>query len=207
MSDRPVSQDQLAALLERGKKEKQLTEVEIENVLGDLNTEVSQLFLEQLDEAGVVVISSDNISSDDDDVLDVDLDNTDSADEEEDTDDNSDGTTSAITLKEALSELGLSTRLDESDNTGNSKDEDDYVDNVIALADDPVRMYLKEIGQVELLDSNRETSETQRRRSSASTTVSSASRTPMTSRRVETSWTTSTPTRWRRCRDTWSLGF
>jgi RNA polymerase primary sigma factor len=159
MSDRPVSQEQLAALLEKGKKEKQLTALEIENVLGDLNTEVSQLFLEQLDEAGVVVIGDDNIA--DDDALDVSLDDATeatTAPDDDTTDDDDNDESSSLTLQAALSELGLADRVEETENADTSSaSDDDYADDVIALADDPVRMYLKEIGQVELLDSNRET--------------------------------------------------
>ena len=162
MSDQQSSQDQLAALLEKGKQEKQLTEVEIAQVVGDLNSEVGQMILEQLDDAGVVVLTPDTDDTDETNLADVD--DTDDIDDADDTTSDSDSDeeseeTSPLKLQETLSELGIAERLAESSiaESSSSSSDDDYTDDVVALADDPVRMYLKEIGQVELLDSNRET--------------------------------------------------
>jgi RNA polymerase primary sigma factor len=132
------------ALLDKGKRDKQLNESEIKVVFGDLDGDEAQAFFEQLDDLEILVITDiDELSSDDDDDDDEAL---------ADDDDENEGN-----MHKTLSELGIADRLQSTDDdTSSSPTENDDGDSVVALADDPVRMYLKEIGQVELLDSDRE---------------------------------------------------
>src|SRR5260221_2238037 len=73
------------------------------------------------------------------------------------------------TMYEQLEEMGIDVVSDSGEEGALIIDSDDDVEeaeeetfedsrvDTIGLADDPVRMYLKEIGQVQLLDPNRET--------------------------------------------------
>lgn len=142
--------DNLEALLKKGQREKQLTETEIKTLFGDLESEEAQAFFQQLDEMEISVIGEGDAELDVEDVLaspdaEVELD-----DDDEVVDDDPD-------LKETLSELGIEHVGDDLNLTADTEVDEEGDDDVVALADDPVRMYLKEIGQVELLDSNRET--------------------------------------------------
>ncbi|MBI5930162.1 MAG: RNA polymerase sigma factor RpoD [Chloroflexi bacterium] len=158
------------ALVAKGQQTGQIAESEIIAIFGDLASEEAQTFLMRLE--GITVVSDaedfeaqDNTSEaapveeveledslDDEPVL-VEEDF-----EEEELED----------LDDTLSELGIAGGLagedDEidfddfdADDDGGFDSSDDNDNDLLALADDPVRMYLKEIGQVELLDSNRET--------------------------------------------------
>lgn len=161
MTEQPISQEQITDLLDKGKKDQQLTEDEVETLFGDLETPAAQAFLEALEEAGVTVIAK---SADDEDLSpelardDVSELGDDDDDIEEEDDDDEDDTSAPLKLRETLSEIGITDSLQESNmlETMEAVEEDDSSDDVVALADDPVRMYLKEIGQVQLLDSNRE---------------------------------------------------
>ncbi len=146
----------LDTLLKKGQREKQLSENEIKDVFGDLESADALAFMEQLEALDIAVIAdAEDISADDEDnatLLDDSHDEDDDDDDEDDDDDDDQG------LRETLTELGIADRMEvaEDADDGNGDDSPDG-DDVVALADDPVRMYLKEIGQVELLDSNRET--------------------------------------------------
>lgn len=131
-------------LLEKGKQEKQLNESEIKAVFGDLESDEAQSFYEQLDDLEILVIADiDDLSSDDEDE--------DEALADDDDDENNGN------MQKTLNELGIADRMKTTDDdTASTPTDSDDSDSVVALADDPVRMYLKEIGQVELLDSDRE---------------------------------------------------
>ena len=73
--------------------------------------------------------------------------------DEEDDDDGKDTDISTDIIDDIGSEPDDDDDLDEDDDDG---DIEDINLSAVALADDPVRMYLKEIGQVPLLDTNRE---------------------------------------------------
>lgn len=127
------------ALLDKAQQTKQLSEVEIEAVFGDLDGVESQAFLKELESLQVAVVPSPA------------------------------GSPSAAGTAEIEDEEEEMADLDDEDEAPDFTGEEDFFDedgaldldeggdDSLALADDPVRMYLKEIGQVELLDSNRET--------------------------------------------------
>jgi RNA polymerase primary sigma factor len=133
---------QMQELLERAIEDKQVDEADVLAAFEDPASEDAQSFLEQLEELDVAVIPANNgndqMDDEDDDLL---LDD----DDEDD------------------SELGEAA-LDELRDGDSDDDEDDEAENgqqLINLSDpelanDPVRMYLKEIGQVQLLDSDQE---------------------------------------------------
>ncbi len=157
------------ALAAKGQQTGQLTESEIIAVFGDLASEDAQAFLKRLE--GITVVSdakefdAQNSTTEMAVVEEVEIEDTlddepvlvEEDFEEEELDD----------LDDTLSELGIAGEMagdedeldfDEFDLDDVGFDSADESDNdLLALADDPVRMYLKEIGQVELLDSNRET--------------------------------------------------
>jgi RNA polymerase primary sigma factor len=106
------------ALLEKGRRQKQLEESEVLALFEDPDSAEARALFDQLEELGVEIISDSHepgFGLDHDDALDVDLD------------------------------LGDDRAAESSRVEAGS------------MADDPVRMYLKEIGQVQLLDPNRET--------------------------------------------------
>ncbi|NJL94019.1 MAG: sigma-70 family RNA polymerase sigma factor [Anaerolineae bacterium] len=114
---------ELAALLEKGRRQKQLDEAEVMRLFEDPEGEDAQDFLEQLEANQIELVGSD-------DELEVEVENDDlESDDDFDLDDDMD-----------------------------DDDEEPFLlpRDAGAIADDPVRMYLKEIGQVELLDQNRE---------------------------------------------------
>ncbi|HEX3053478.1 MAG TPA: RNA polymerase sigma factor RpoD [Aggregatilineaceae bacterium] len=114
-------------LIAKGRRDKQLDEREVLALFEDPDSEEAQALFEQLEELGVEIISNDT-GADADDALD-DASDFDGADGDFDSD-----------LEGDLEgDLNVA-RVD-----------------AAALADDPVRMYLKEIGQVQLLDPDRET--------------------------------------------------
>ncbi|KAB2857761.1 MAG: hypothetical protein F9K46_12565, partial [Anaerolineae bacterium] len=157
------------ALVTKGQQAGQLTESEIVAVFGDLASEEARAFLKRLE--GITVVSDAEEFETQDGTTEMaaveEIEGEDALDdepvlveedfEEEDLDD----------LDDTLSELGIAGELGGDDEELDFDDFDlddvgfdtaDESDNdLLALADDPVRMYLKEIGQVELLDSNRET--------------------------------------------------
>ncbi len=116
--------DQLAvkALIEKGRREKQLDESEVLALFEDPDSDEAHALIEELEELGVEIISDSHDSGynpDHDDAMDQDLE---------------------LSEIDGIERAGDSARVDAG-----------------LLADDPVRMYLKEIGQVQLLDPNRET--------------------------------------------------
>lgn len=145
--------DNLEALIKKGQREKQLTETEIKTLFADLESEEAQAFFQQLDEMEISVIGDGEAELDVEDVLAT----TEAEDELDDDEDEVEVVDDDPDLKETLSELGIEHVGDDHNLTADVDVDDEGDDDVIALADDPVRMYLKEIGQVELLDSNRET--------------------------------------------------
>lgn len=160
MTEQPISQEQITNLLEKGKKDRQLNESELETLFGDLENAAAQAFMEELERSGIALVTS---SLEDEEAIPVDLESDDAIeiDEEELIEDDDDEEDAAVPLelRETFSEIGISDSLEESsmlEGLDSLDDDDDGGDDVVALADDPVRMYLKEIGQVELLDSNRE---------------------------------------------------
>ncbi len=111
----------LNALLERGRRNKQLHENEVLALFHDPDSEEAQAVFDQLEDMGVEILTGDIASE-----YDI-----------EDMDSNDD----------------IDTHTDDSNG---SEDDLPRID-MSAQADDPVRMYLKEIGQVQLLDPDRET--------------------------------------------------
>ena len=114
-------QQALKALIEKGRRQKQLEETEVLALFEDPDSAEAHALLDELEELGVEIITDSHepgFGIDRDDSIDpeIDLNEYDSAHRAE------------------------ATRVETS-----------------AMADDPVRMYLKEIGQVQLLDPNRET--------------------------------------------------
>jgi RNA polymerase primary sigma factor len=105
----------IEALINKGRREKQLDENEVLALFEDPDSEEAQALFDQLEEMGVEIISHDTGYESDD--SDFDINGLDGVDNDLD--------------------LG---RID-----------------VVSLDNDPVRQYLKEIGQVQLLDPDRET--------------------------------------------------
>src|SRR5512145_1848773 len=105
----------IEALINKGRREKQLDENEVLALFEDPDSEEAQALFDQLEEMGVEIISHDTGYESDD--SDFDINGLDGVDNDLD--------------------LG---RID-----------------VVSLDNDPVRQYLKEIGQVRLLDPDRET--------------------------------------------------
>ncbi len=119
-------------LLEEAKRRKRVSEVEILAVFSDPDSEPAQRFYETLQEMDVEIVPADDAE--------------DTEDEEEDEDDLMLDLAPLEPAEEDLDELG---------------DEEDLDLDTAAVADpelanDPVRMYLKEIGQVQLLGSDQE---------------------------------------------------
>jgi len=114
-------QEALKALIEKGRREKQLDESEVLGLFEDPDSAEARALLEELEALGVEIITDNHEPS-------FGLEQDDSIESE----------------------------LDLSDYDAEGSGETTRVESG-ALADDPVRMYLKEIGQVQLLDPNRET--------------------------------------------------
>ncbi|MFP4321974.1 MAG: sigma-70 family RNA polymerase sigma factor [Anaerolineales bacterium] len=110
-------QEALRDLLEKGKREKQLSEGEIYDLFDDPDSQAAQDFIEELETNGVEIVSSDDDDETDDDLQEI----------------------------------------DDADDDADDDDDDEPEREVGTVSDDPVRMYLKEIGQVELLTQNHET--------------------------------------------------
>ncbi len=155
MTEQPISQEQILNLLAKGKKNRQLNEKELEDLFGDLDNAAAQAFMEEMERSGIELIAA---AVDEEDLAVVDLEDDKLDDELSDEEDEEDDDDTPLKLHETLTEIGISDSVEESSMLGldDLDDDDDNGDAVVALADDPVRMYLKEIGEVELLDSNRE---------------------------------------------------
>jgi RNA polymerase primary sigma factor len=124
------------ALMKKAELTRQISESEVLAVFGNLENEEAQEFYEYLDELGVDIVPDDG---DETIVVEIGPDITDEFD----------------LLVEDIEPEEL--ELDEIE-----LDEDDLLEDPLGvagpeLADDPVRMYLKEIGQVELLSPDQET--------------------------------------------------
>jgi RNA polymerase primary sigma factor len=129
MAKRNASEADLQAMLEKGRRKKQLDEAEVMALFEDPESEEAAEFLKTLEQNQIELVSTEeDLDGDlDDDLLDL--------DDEPELDDDLDD------VEDDLED-----------------DNDDYLPrDGGSIADDPVRMYLKEIGQVELLDQNRET--------------------------------------------------
>ncbi len=119
----------LEEVLAKGRRDKQLTESEVLALFDDPHGEESQAFLEKLASLGVEIIPDDHEDHEPGDLNDLELLEADDQD---------------------LGDLELE---------GEEEDEEGEVtlyEGLGSLTDDPVRMYLKEIGQVQLLDPCRE---------------------------------------------------
>jgi RNA polymerase primary sigma factor len=131
-------------LFKKGQQEGQLTLAEIDALFDDLNSPEAEGFISKLEAEGIEVldtpVNSTEKESDQEEPEDFDDDT--SIDDEEDEE--------AFTFS-----LGEGFGDDDDDDSTLSSLEETIA--AVDLEDDPVRMYLKEIGQVELLDSNRET--------------------------------------------------
>ena len=111
-------QQALKALIDKGRREKQLEESEVLALFEDPDSAEARALFDELEELGVEIISDSHEPGFGDDPIDPEL------------------------------ELG--------EYSGGRRSETARVETG-AMADDPVRMYLKEIGQVQLLDPSRET--------------------------------------------------
>ncbi len=134
MAKRPVSQEKLnadmEALLVKGRRNKQLEESEILSIFDDPEGEQVQRFMETLENEHIEVIFAEEDEE-------IELDDLDDLDDlEPDEDDLSD---------------------DEDDYDADDDELEAAVRGAAGVSDDPVRMYLKEIGQVDLLNQDRET--------------------------------------------------
>lgn len=130
---KPTSEEKLnadmEALLTKGRRTKQLDESEVLSIFDDPEGEQAQHFMEQLEAEQIEVIFSDEDELEVDDLDDLD---------------------------------DLDIEPDEDDLEIEDDDADDDLDELplrgtAGISDDPVRMYLKEIGQVDLLNQDRET--------------------------------------------------
>lgn len=161
----------LEALVAKGQQTGQLAASEINGVFHGLASKDAQAFLKRLEGLGITVVS-------DVEDFEVEANNGEASPIEEiEIEDSLDDEPVLVEedfeedelddLDDTLSELGIAggSREDDeldfedfdADDDAGFDSSDEGGDDLLALADDPVRMYLKEIGQVELLDSNRET--------------------------------------------------
>jgi RNA polymerase primary sigma factor len=131
----------IQALYDRAIKEKQVSMADITAVISDLDSQEAEEFFESLHKMGIDILQPDNDTEPDE-----------FEDEEEDLDED-------LSLLADEDSNGLDLML-------GAEDLEDFEEDIEAekpsgitdpeLANDPVRMYLKEIGQVQLLDSNQE---------------------------------------------------
>ncbi len=119
----------MEALLTKGRRNKQLEEAEVLSIFEDPEGEQAQHFMEQLEAEQIEIVFSDE-----DDIEVDDLDEIDDLDIEPDEDD-----------------------LEIEDEEVDDDLEELPLRGTAGISDDPVRMYLKEIGQVDLLNQDRET--------------------------------------------------
>jgi RNA polymerase primary sigma factor len=123
------------ALLEKARRQKRVSEADILAAFDDPDSETAQKFYDVLQDMDIEILAVDDEAV------------------EEDEDDNGDE-------EEAILELDPDLEPEEED-LDELDDEDDLSSQPVSVADpelanDPVRMYLKEIGQVQLLDSDQE---------------------------------------------------
>ncbi len=127
---------EVQALLSKAEREKRIYEADILNAFGDLEDEAAQRFYERLQELDIEIIP---VEEEDEEELELEPES--DLEEELDSD-----------LEAGEEELE---ELEEEE-----EEEATYSDGIgigdLELANDPVRMYLKEIGQVQLLDSDQE---------------------------------------------------
>lgn len=130
---KPTSEEKLntdmEALLSKGRRNKQLEEAEVLSIFEDPEGEQAQHFMEQLEAEQIEIVFSDE-----DEIEVDDLDEIDDLDIEPDEDD-----------------------LEIEDEEVDDDLEELPLRGTAGISDDPVRMYLKEIGQVDLLNQDRET--------------------------------------------------
>jgi RNA polymerase primary sigma factor len=126
---------EVQSLLSKAEREKQIYEADILNTFSDLDSEAAQRFYDRLQELDIEIIPMEE-------------------DEEE----------LSLEPESELEELDteLETNEEELEELEEEEEEEEtaYSDGIgigdLELANDPVRMYLKEIGQVQLLDSDQE---------------------------------------------------
>src|SRR5688572_27810314 len=134
--NKAAKQDPAQALLEKARREKQISEGEINAIFPDPTNPAAQAFYDQIEAMGIEISASDDAGDDEIGVEEIDLD----LDLELEVELEPDFEPEDVELEDL--EVELNTRP-----MGIAEPE---------LANDPVRMYLKEIGQVQLLDSNQE---------------------------------------------------